>query len=358
MLGHGTSAANRPFATGNCGASNYTHQPTLQPPSPPLIGVVFRTCGPPGLAADKFETVGISGKNPQFGAPRGSITEQAYWSFAAGESSWPTGNRCAISQMVVRIGRRPQHSYRIIQATMNGQGGPLMTGSLISHTRRWSRRIATDGGPNRLPRLRKLVLGLLVGAMFTPGCSSVTNVHNLIGRNTAWNDTVLAMKHRSMAAKAWHRRKHAYRGQCYLSDFRKGFEAGYIDVANGSNGCTPATPPREYWSWQFQSAEGQARTAAWMAGYPHGARAAEEEGANHWVQLPLSPELQAQYQQTGMFDHQGAIYPIPSGDEKTLNPLDDDYIPPGVLPPGAEIVPTPQQTTPPDVAPPVPAETP
>ncbi|GIW96914.1 MAG: hypothetical protein KatS3mg111_0247 [Pirellulaceae bacterium] len=73
-----------------------------------------------------------------------------------------------------------------------------------------------------------------------------------------------------------------------------------------------------------------------MAGYPHGARAAEEDGANHWVQVPLSPELQAQYQQTGVFEHQGALYPIPEANNALMvpNPLDEDYIPPGVLPPG------------------------
>ncbi|GIW96913.1 MAG: hypothetical protein KatS3mg111_0246 [Pirellulaceae bacterium] len=115
----------------------------------------------------------------------------------------------------------------------------------------------------RTPLSRNLVSAIApvvaVLVLTLTGCSTFQNGWNLVGRSTAWNDTVLALKHRSMAAKAWHRRKHSFHCEAYLRDFRKGFEAGYIDVANGSDGCTPAHPPREYWSWQYQSAEGQAR---------------------------------------------------------------------------------------------------
>ncbi len=123
------------------------------------------------------------------------------------------------------------------------------------------------------------------------------------------------MRNRSFSAKAWHRRKHNFCREKYLKDFCAGFRAGYEDVANGAGECTPAFPPSEYWGWEFQSAEGQGRTSAWFAGYPHGARAAEEEGLGHYQQLPMSVEMQAQYQQTGMFTHEGALYPIPSEDE-------------------------------------------
>ncbi len=56
-------------------------------------------------------------------------------------------------------------------------------------------------------------------------------------------------------------------------------------VADGSDGCTPSFPPNTYWGWRYQSAEGQAKVAAWFSGYPHGARAAEEDGVGNWTQI-------------------------------------------------------------------------
>lgn len=142
------------------------------------------------------------------------------------------------------------------------------------------------------------------------GCSSL---HSGIGSLSSggWNDAVVNLRNRSFSLKAWHRRKHHFCRERHLADFCAGFRAGYEDVANGGGECTPAFPPQQYWSWQFQSAEGQARTAAWFAGYPHGARAAEEDGVGSWNQIAMSAGMQAQCQQCGIFDHEGAVYPIP-----------------------------------------------
>lgn len=134
--------------------------------------------------------------------------------------------------------------------------------------------------------------------------------------NGGWNDTVVVLRNRSFSAKAWHRRKHNFCRERYINDFSAGFRAGYEDVASGGGECTPAFPPQEYWGWDFQSAEGQARTSAWFAGYPHGARAADEDGLGAWQQLPMSSNYQAQYQKSGMFTHQGALYPIPDPDSQ------------------------------------------
>ncbi|MEM7474597.1 MAG: hypothetical protein AAF483_06345 [Planctomycetota bacterium] len=139
------------------------------------------------------------------------------------------------------------------------------------------------------------------------------NGFEALRNNGAWNETVLVLRNRSFAIKAWHRRKHNFCRERYLKDFAAGFRAGYEDVANGGGECTPAFPPQSYWGWEFQSAEGQARTAAWFAGYPHGARAAEEEGVASWSQVAMSAGFQSQCQQAGLFDHQGAVYPVPSG---------------------------------------------
>ena len=119
-------------------------------------------------------------------------------------------------------------------------------------------------------------------------------------------------------------RKHRFCRERYVKDFCAGFRAGYEDMCNGSDGCTPAFPPNSYRGWQYQSSEGQAKSQAWFAGYPHGARAAEEEGVVHWNQVPMSAGTQAKYQQAGVLDHEGALYPIPESTKPIMpgaNPL-------------------------------------
>jgi hypothetical protein len=156
-----------------------------------------------------------------------------------------------------------------------------------------------------------LLLTVLATVASTTGCTTFHNGFRAMASNGSWNDSVVTMRNRSMSAKAWHQRKHHFCKERHINDFCAGFKAGYEASAQGSDGCTPSFPPKNYWSWEFQSGEGQARTAAWFAGYPHGARAAEEDGVSNWNQLPMSAGLQAQYQQTGKFTHEGAVYPIP-----------------------------------------------
>jgi len=90
-------------------------------------------------------------------------------------------------------------------------------------------------------------------------------------------------------------RRAQFEGQPYIEHFGAGFRAGYEDVAGGANGCTPALPPRKYWTWKYQTPEGQGKTAAWFAGYPHGAKAAEEDGAGNFSQIQTSAEIKAEY---------------------------------------------------------------
>lgn len=182
-----------------------------------------------------------------------------------------------------------------------------------------------------------LSLALLVGG--TTGCTTFHNGFEAITNNGAWNETVVVLRNRSFSKKAWHRRKNSFCREKYMNDFCAGFRAGYEEVAQGSDGCTPAFPPQEYWSWEFQSAEGQARTAAWFAGYPHGCRAAEEDGVSNWSQIQMSAGLQAEYQQAGMLEHQGALYPIPTDNQISYPVEGMPYVPDG-LPEGAVLVPS------------------
>jgi hypothetical protein len=147
----------------------------------------------------------------------------------------------------------------------------------------------------------------------------VHNAHKACTQNESWNEAVVVMRNRAWATKAWHKRKHHFCNQKYSNDFAAGFRQGYEDVANGSNGCTPASPPRAYWTWEFQSGEGQARTSAWFSGYPQGARAAEEEGVGNYTQLQLSSGLQSEYQQAGMLPQGAHVYPIPDSSSVVPN---------------------------------------
>lgn len=108
-----------------------------------------------------------------------------------------------------------------------------------------------------------------------------------------------------------------------------------MDVADGGTGCVPTFPPREYWGWKYQSCEGQARVAAWFAGYPHGARAAEEDGIGNYYQIQTSANIQHQYSQHGLMDpaYQG-IYPVPPDAVPNPYTLQQGLQPVGNLPVG------------------------
>jgi hypothetical protein len=57
----------------------------------------------------------------------------------------------------------------------------------------------------------------------------------------------------------------------------------------------PGLPPRHFWTWKFQTGEGQAKVAAWFAGYPHGAKAAHEDGAGNFQQIQVSHIIEMEY---------------------------------------------------------------
>ncbi len=177
----------------------------------------------------------------------------------------------------------------------------MLPASPVSDTRsgqRTARSRTRFARPQRT--LRRLILtaatvaGMLGGL---PGCSTLHNGFKAMCNNGTWNESVLMIRNRNFSAKAWYRRKHHFCNEKYIKDFSAGFRAGYEDAANGVDDCTPAFPPKEYWGWQFQSAEGQGRTSAWFAGYPQGVRAAEEDGITHWNQLQMGAGLQALYPQ-------------------------------------------------------------
>ncbi len=85
---------------------------------------------------------------------------------------------------------------------------------------------------------------------------------------------------------------------------------GYEDVA-GVDRDVSRTFLRAITGAGTSVGRGPTQGLSWFAGYPHGARAAEEDGVGNWSQIQLSSNLQAQYVTAGMLPNQGhAVYPI------------------------------------------------
>lgn len=104
-----------------------------------------------------------------------------------------------------------------------------------------------------------------------------------------WNDLCVSVRNHRHADAAWDRAESLYEHVPYGGHFEEGFEAGYIAVAQGDDGCPPTLPPRRYWKARYRSPEGHQKARAWFDGYAHGAIAAEHDGIAHWNRIPVSP---------------------------------------------------------------------
>jgi hypothetical protein len=146
-------------------------------------------------------------------------------------------------------------------------------------------------------RWRRLCLGLLASLVIASnsGCSVFRGVSDYIAYNDACNDFVIGWRNEVWARQSWHENKACFADQAYLRDFGQGYRDGYMSVAAGGNGCPPPIPPRCYWSWHYQSGEGQGKVAAWFAGFPHGAAAAERDNAGEWQEIQVSHHIHTQY---------------------------------------------------------------
>lgn len=141
------------------------------------------------------------------------------------------------------------------------------------------------------------VFVLLVAALIlsSSGCSALRGVRDYVHYNDMMDDFAVGWRNHVWANQAWNERKHIFVDEPQLFDFGEGFRAGYSAVASGGNGCPPPLPPRKYWNWKYSSPEGQAKTAAWFAGYPYGAAASEEDGAGLWREIQVSESIAIQY---------------------------------------------------------------
>ena len=168
---------------------------------------------------------------------------------------------------------------------------------------------------NQLKKSHPWLLATLVASTLGgfSGCAAVNGAKNSWNYSGMMNEMMMGYRNQAWANKAWHNRKHQFCKEKQLHEFCEGFRAGYATVTEGSEGCNPAFPPRQYWGWKYQSAEGQEKVAAWYAGFPHGARAAEEDGIGGWNQIQTSNNVQKRFEEQGMMGigQSVGMYPMP-----------------------------------------------
>ena len=138
----------------------------------------------------------------------------------------------------------------------------------------------------------RLFAVLLVGSQLL-GCTVLTGVRNYMAYNTECDNLVIGWRDHVYSRRAFNSRISQFPASQYPDSFREGFIAGYHDVAKGGKGCPPAIPPRRFWSWKYQTAEGQAKVNEWFTAYPYGARAAEEDGIGNYRDIQISSDLEA-----------------------------------------------------------------
>jgi hypothetical protein len=148
-------------------------------------------------------------------------------------------------------------------------------------------------GPSRFGQMRPVFLLVYLGLVgLFGGCTSMNSSLQSVFSGGCLSEAIEAHRNRTCALKAWFRREHNFCDEANLRDFRSGFIAGYVAIAEGKPGCAPNVPPNEYWGWAYQSADGQSRMAAWFRGYPYGVQAARDDGVTGWNHIQLGPDFQ------------------------------------------------------------------
>lgn len=140
---------------------------------------------------------------------------------------------------------------------------------------------------NSRTSLRRRLLASCLALVVTgsTGCTVLTNACQQLQEHEALDEFMISHRNKVMAAKAWYRQSHCFADHRHPEALKEGFIAGYVAVAEGGDGCVPSLAPSKYWGWRYQSAAGQQAVNAWFAGYPLGAKAAEQAGIGHWSQI-------------------------------------------------------------------------
>ena len=146
------------------------------------------------------------------------------------------------------------------------------------------RRVTNNLQSGRFSRIALLTV-VFTATLGTLGCR-----YNRcgLGYNQCFERCFAEMRAKHRAAAAWD----CCPNRCASEHVRAGFIDGYVNVALGGDGCTPAVAPSKYWGgWHYSGIAGQQAGAQWLQGFPLGALAAEGDGAAYQVAaLAMEPQ--------------------------------------------------------------------
>jgi|GEM_PF-4275917 len=177
----------------------------------------------------------------------------------------------------------------------------------------------------------------MICVTFGGGCRALsTNWKN----SHVCEDLKVGYRNWSSAEHAWKRCHKRFRRHAQHKHFKRGFLAGFNDVAEGGKGCAPTMAPQEYWGCKYQCVDGQAAIAAWFEGFSYGAAAAESANAGTWNQIPISPQIQGTPCPNCPKGNNPAGRPVPTiGPTPIPEDVLEDGVPAGELLPPGQITP-------------------
>jgi hypothetical protein len=142
------------------------------------------------------------------------------------------------------------------------------------------RRLVIDTWRGAIPMKRPTMWLMAVLVITEAGCAQFQDYAN---------ERLIAARNQHLARRAWRSMRYAYPAEApYARHFRRGFLAGYVNVASGGNGCPPVLPPKEYWGACYQTPEGREKILTWFDGFHQGALVAAQDGVGNWTEIPTS----------------------------------------------------------------------
>ncbi len=129
---------------------------------------------------------------------------------------------------------------------------------------------------------------LLLASLSVTGCYSFEN-----GSDSNFADRFFSGWRDEVWAKRAYRLRYPTCQSRHPTHFQQGFIAGYCAICCGDDAYTPALPPRNYWGYSYQSAQGQEMIDAWFSGYPAGVKAAQQDGAGKYRDVQVSRMVDA-----------------------------------------------------------------
>lgn len=204
----------------------------------------------------------------------------------------------------------------------------------------------------RSSRSRLALLAMVAIWGLLPGCTALKGLNNTLAYNSTSDSFITGWRDNVWAKRAYNVRAARLPVGQFEGSFREGFISGYRGVAQGGNGCPPALPPRKFWSWKYQSGEGQCKVQAWYQGYSYGATAADEDGLGNFREIQVSGPMEEALKAHGLGQNAPCINCGPDGKPLPPNPMIDPQIPAEtILPQQAPIqrprVPVPAAAVPP-----------